>query len=150
MSVYVELTLASIVDREATEYAGSVSIAERPGAARVATLVAAFVGVSSVVFLLAKLHLARPSLPAADLGGKVALGDFYRGQTIFSQSCASCHGTDGVGGPVGPRLVGLPLSLVAAKAQIDNGGTTMPAGLVSGRKEADVLAFLATVLAKSH
>jgi mono/diheme cytochrome c family protein len=101
--------------------------------------------VSGVVFALAKLHLARPGLPTA-AAGSVQLGDFYRGQTAFSQKCAACHGTDGKGGPVGPKLQGLKLSLGVAKAQIDNGGATMPAKLVAGAQERDVLAFLATVL----
>jgi len=39
------------------------------------------------------------------------------------------------------------LSLAAAKAQIDNGGSGMPASLARGGQERDVLAYLATVLA---
>ena len=44
------------------------------------------------VFLLAKLHLARPGLPKAIPGEKIQLGDFYNGQTVFNQSCSPCHG----------------------------------------------------------
>ncbi len=108
-----------------------------------------FLAVSGGVFALAKLHLARPGLPKAVPGQKIALGDFYAGQTDFSQKCASCHGVDGKTGGIGPKLVGLPISLAVAKAQIDTGGGTMPPALVSGRQEADVLAFLATILGKS-
>jgi len=71
----------------------------------------------------------------------------YRGETVFSQKCASCHGAGGAGGGIGPKLIGDPLSLAAAKAQIDNGGSVMPASLVRGGQERDVLAYLATVLA---
>ena len=112
------------------------------------TLGIVFVAVSATVFALAKLHLARPGLPKAAAGTKVALGDFYRGQTAFSQKCAACHGVDGKGGGIGPKLDGLPLALAVAKAQIDNGGGAMPGGLVTGQQERDVLAFLATILAR--
>src|SRR5204863_9776169 len=94
-----------------------------------------FVAFSGAAFALAKLHLAKPSLSAA---GPVRLGDPYRGQTVFAQSCASCHGQDGKGGGVGPRLAGSGISLAAAKAQVDNGGGAMPAGIVHGRQEEDV------------
>jgi mono/diheme cytochrome c family protein len=96
-------------------------------------------------FALSKLHLAKPGLPKTS--GKVQLGDSYRGETIFSQTCASCHGEGGKGGGIGPKLAGAPITLAAAKAQIDGGGGTMPAGLVKGQQEKDVLAYLAGILA---
>ena len=104
-----------------------------------------FLGVSAVVFTLAELTLAEPSLPRAGLG-TVDLGNAYRGQVVYSQTCAGCHGASAEGG-VGPRLANSPISLAAARAQIDGGGGTMPANLVTGRREADVLAYLATILA---
>ena len=104
-----------------------------------------FVVVSGVVFTLAKLHPARPEVSAA-AAGSVKTGDQYRGETVFTSDCAGCHGEGGKGGSVGPTLAGAPITLVAAKAQIDNGGGTMPAGLVSGQDEEDVLAYLATIL----
>jgi mono/diheme cytochrome c family protein len=102
-----------------------------------------FAGVSAAVFTLAELHPAKPGTPAA---GPVKLGDAARGETIFSQNCASCHGAGGRGGNIGPKLVGSSLSLARAKAEIDNGGGAMPGNLVSGRDEDDVLAYLATIL----
>ena len=106
-----------------------------------------FVGVSAGVFLLARLALAEPSAPKAL--GEVVLGDQYRGQIVYSQSCAGCHGATGEGG-VGPRLAGNPISLAAARAQIVSGGGTMPAQLVDGQKLDDVLAYLATILASGE
>ncbi|HEX9416825.1 MAG TPA: c-type cytochrome [Gaiellaceae bacterium] len=104
-----------------------------------------FAAFSGAAFALAKLHFAKPGVPHAN--GPVALGDSYRGETLFSQNCASCHGKGGSGG-IGPRLIGLPITLSAAKAQIDVGsGGSMPAGLVKGQQEKDVLAYLATILA---
>lgn len=103
-----------------------------------------FLGVSAVVFALSKLALAEPA-GLKVTPGSVKLGDAYRGQIVYSQTCAGCHGASGEGG-VGPRLDGNPISVAAAKAQIENGGGTMPPGLVSGRKEEDVLAYLTTLL----
>ena len=104
-----------------------------------------FIGVSATAFTLAKLSLAEPGAPRAT-AGTVALGDPYRGEVVYQQSCAACHGASGEGG-VGPKLEGNPISLAAAQAQIENGGGTMPPQLVSGRQQADVLAYLATILA---
>lgn len=102
-----------------------------------------FLAVSAGTFALAKLHLAKPEAPAS---ASVALGDAYRGETVYATSCAGCHGAAAEGG-VGPALEGASISLGAAKARIDNGGGAMPGGLVTGRQEEDVLAYLATLLA---
>jgi mono/diheme cytochrome c family protein len=106
-----------------------------------------FLGVSGTVFALAKLHLARPGLPKTS--SAIKLGDFYRGETVFSQHCAACHGQGGVGGSIGKKLVGDPISLQTALTQIDGGGSVMPAGLVKDKDERDVLAYLATILGKA-
>jgi mono/diheme cytochrome c family protein len=102
-----------------------------------------FVAVSAGVFTLAKLH---PAKPEAAKAGAVRLGDAARGKTVYSANCASCHGAAAEGG-VGPKLAGAPISVADAKAQIDNGGGAMPAKLVSGADEEDVLAYLSTILA---
>jgi len=96
------------------------------------------------VFALAMLHLAKPGAAT----GTVELGDAVRGKTIFRQVCAPCHGTNAEG-RIGPRLAGTLLTPAAAKTQIDNGGGIMPARLVSGRAEEDVLAYLDTITASS-
>jgi len=103
-----------------------------------------FVVVSATVFTLAKLHLAKPGLARSS---SIRLGDSYRGETVFSTTCAGCHGQAGKGGGVGPKLAGANITLAAAKAQIDNGGGVMPAKLVTGGREEDVLAYLSTILA---
>jgi cytochrome c551 len=79
-------------------------------------------------------------------GGSKSKGDAARGAELFADRCASCHGEKGAGG-VAPKLAGEPLNLVVAKARIDGGGTGMPAGIVTGQDERDVLAYLATVVA---
>ena len=106
-----------------------------------------FVVFSGTAFTLAALHPSKPSVPKTS--GNVKLGDSYRGETIFSTTCAGCHGQGGKGGGIGPKLAGADISLAAAKAQIDNGGGSMPAGLVKGQQEADVLAYLSTIFKDS-
>jgi mono/diheme cytochrome c family protein len=96
-------------------------------------------------FALAKLHPAKPGLPKAS-GAPVELGDAYRGETVFQQTCAACHGAGGKGGGIGPRLIDNPISLAVAKAVLDSGRGAMPAGLVSGSTQRDVLAYLATII----
>ena len=105
-----------------------------------------FAAFSGGAFALAKLHFAKPGVPKA---GAVTLGDAYRGETLFQQNCSACHGADGKGGGVGPRLIGNPISLAAAQARIEAGGGTMPPSLVNGQDKADVLAYLATIIATS-
>jgi mono/diheme cytochrome c family protein len=108
-----------------------------------------FLAFAGTAFALAKWHPASPS--AAPITGTVSAstGDATAGAAAFQQSCATCHGAGGKGGGVGPRLAGASITLAAAKAQIDAGGGVMPAGLVKGQTETDVLAYLATILAKS-
>jgi mono/diheme cytochrome c family protein len=103
-----------------------------------------FAVVSAGVFTLAKLHLAKPSAPAS--AASVKLGDQYRGETVFVSKCAGCHGMGGEGGGIGPKLAGASIPITLAKAQIDSGGGSMPGGLVTGKDEEDVLAYLATIL----
>ena len=149
MSVYFEATLArksTVVTRDPKGYDDRVSTPE-PGwpLRRIVVLpLVLFAVVSTSVFTLAKLHLAKP---AAGVAGPVTLGNAQRGQLTFTEKCAGCHGTKAEGG-IGPALAGAHITVDAAKAQIDNGGGTMPAGLVTGRREDDVLAYLATIFTK--
>jgi mono/diheme cytochrome c family protein len=133
-----------MVVRDATEYDRRVSSS---GLRLPLTALLLFAVVSAAVFTLAKLHLARPSVHVG-ANEQVKLGDFYNGQTVFFQKCGACHGQNAQGTKIAPKLEGLQISLAVAKAQIDAGGGVMPAGLVSGRAESDVLAYLATILAR--
>jgi len=105
-----------------------------------------FLLLSGAVFTLGQLHLAKPGLPSAAAGTKIAIGDSYRGSVAFDQTCGSCHGAGGKGGAIGPRLIGDRISLAAVKQQIDAGGGAMPPGLVKGAAERDILAFMATII----
>jgi len=106
-----------------------------------------FLSVSAIAFTLAQLSLAKPGVPRV-AAGNVRLGDQYRGQTVYTQTCAGCHGASGQGG-VGPRLVGDTITLAAAKAQIVSPRGTMPPNLVTGRKLDDVLAYLSQLFEES-
>lgn len=107
-------------------------------------LFAAMVGVT---VLLAVLHLAQPGVPKAVAGSAIELGDAYRGETVFGQTCAGCHGELGKGGGIGPRLNGSPIALALVKLRIEAGKGVMPAGLLSGGAEKDVLAYVASIIA---
>lgn len=106
-----------------------------------------FAGMVGATLLLAVLHLAQPGVPKAVAGSAIELGDAYRGETVFGQTCAGCHGELGKGGGVGPRLNGSPIPLALVKARIEGGKGVMPAGLVSGGAEKDVLAYVASIIA---
>jgi mono/diheme cytochrome c family protein len=108
---------------------------------------ALFAAVSATAFALAEAHVLKPGAPKA-AAGTVQVGDQYRGETVFQQKCAGCHGTGGKGGSIGPPLAGASLTVAAVKAQIDAGGGSMPAGLVSGGAEQDVLAYVASIVAQ--
>jgi mono/diheme cytochrome c family protein len=105
-----------------------------------------FVVVSATAFTLAKLHPAKPEVAAAS--GPVQVGDAVAGKVTFEKTCAGCHGTGGKGGGIGPKLIGLDITLAQAKAQIDAGGGAMPPKLVTGTDEENVLAYLGTILGK--
>ena len=108
---------------------------------------ALFATVTVATFVLATLHVFKPSAPKAAVGSGVKLGDLYRGETVYMQNCASCHGADG-GGGVGPALVARGIPVARIKSQIDAGGGVMPAQLVSGQAEEDVIAYVASLTAK--
>jgi cytochrome c550 len=102
-----------------------------------------FAVVSGTVFVLAQLH------PAKDDGGGGAApagqGVADRGEQLFVESCARCHGEGGTGGGIGPTLTGSGVSLQEARSAIENGRGVMPAGLVEGQDLEDVLAYLDTI-----
>lgn len=93
-------------------------------------------------FALAKAEVFAPSAPA---GGTATAGDVRRGETVFERECASCHGSGGAGGGVGPRLVGTGIDAETATAAVQQGRGVMPAGLVSGSDEADVVAYVVSI-----
>jgi mono/diheme cytochrome c family protein len=102
------------------------------------------VGVTAGVFLLAELHLAKDEGASAPSGAVVA-GDAARGETLFAENCASCHGEAGAGGGVGPTLAGSGVATEDAQATIEDGSGIMPGDLVSGQDLSDVLAYIETI-----
>jgi cytochrome c551 len=102
------------------------------------------VGVTAGVYLLAELHLAKDDVASAP-SGAVVEGDAARGETLFAENCAGCHGEAGAGGGVGPTLAGSGVAREDAQATIENGSGIMPADLVSGQDLSDVLAYLETI-----
>jgi mono/diheme cytochrome c family protein len=97
--------------------------------------------VAATTFGLAKWHPFTPSVPAA----AAARGaDVYRGETVFQQTCAGCHGAD-ASGDVGPRLAGAGLTVGEVTAVVAAGRGVMPAGLVQGQAAVDVAAYVASL-----
>jgi mono/diheme cytochrome c family protein len=93
-------------------------------------------------FALAKAQIFAPSAPA---GGSVATGDSARGASVFASECAGCHGDAGSGGGVGPTLAGAGLDAETVTGAVEQGRGVMPAGLVSGQDEADVVAYVVSI-----
>jgi mono/diheme cytochrome c family protein len=100
--------------------------------------------VSGLTFGLAQLHPAKPEASAA---ASVESGDPVRGEALYAEHCAGCHGEAGRNATVGPDLAGNPISLEDAQTQIETGSGVMPANLVEGQELEDVLAYLETILA---
>lgn len=95
--------------------------------------------VIAATFLLAQARVFAPSAPATAGGG-----DVYRGETIFQRECAGCHGPDAKGG-IGPRLFEAGLDEADVAAAIEQGRGVMPAGIVRGSEQADVVAFVVSI-----
>jgi mono/diheme cytochrome c family protein len=104
-----------------------------------------FALVSACVFALAKWHPAKRGTQVQTIVS--VLRDPARGEQLFAENCATCHGEGGSGGGVGPRLIGNDVSIAAARSTIESGSGVMPAGLVTGQDLEDVLAYLETILA---
>jgi mono/diheme cytochrome c family protein len=92
------------------------------------------------VFVLAKARVFEPSAVTA-----AGPGDSYAGQLVFESKCAGCHGTGGKGGNPGPRLIHSGLSAADVTARVEQGSGVMPAGLVSGKDEANVVAYVVSI-----
>ena len=93
-------------------------------------------------FALAQGQIFAPSAPAGNAAG---VGDVYRGETIFQRECAGCHGEGGKGGGVGPVLVEAGLDSTEVSAAVQQGRGVMPAGIVSGQEQADVVAYVVSI-----
>jgi cytochrome c551 len=107
-----------------------------------ALLVALFAVVSLAVYGIARWVPFEPEAPALAEGPG---GDAARGEGVFAQACAGCHGAGGQGGGAGPRLAGTGLSAAEVATVVAAGRGVMPAGLVEGADAADVAAYVAEI-----
>ncbi len=99
--------------------------------------------IAVAVFALAEAQIFAPSASPAPTASS---GDVQHGKAVFAATCAGCHGMGGVGG-VGPRLVGTGLTAAEVSDRVERGAGVMPAGLVSGQDEADVVAYVVSISA---
>jgi mono/diheme cytochrome c family protein len=95
-------------------------------------------------FAFAKAQVFEPSTTAA------GAGDVARGEAIFAENCSGCHGDGGTGGGVGPMLVGAGLDADTVASAVQQGRGVMPAGIVSGQEQADVVAYVVSISGPSQ
>lgn len=76
-------------------------------------------------------------------------GDAARGKGLFMQDmCWTCHGTEGHGGPYGPRLAPKPMPLEGLVSQVRHPRASMPpydATFASDQDLADIHAYLGSI-----
>jgi mono/diheme cytochrome c family protein len=99
------------------------------------------VAVSAAIFGLGK---SAPFKPSADVSTATG-GNVGNGATLFAANCAGCHGPEGAGGGIGPKLAGVPRDGAGIAAVIAAGQGAMPAGLVNGTDAADVVAYVVSI-----
>jgi mono/diheme cytochrome c family protein len=102
--------------------------------------------VAVATYALAQTQVFAPSVPT----GAAAAGDFYSGETVFQRECAGCHGDGGKGGGIGPALFETGLDATEVVAAVQQGRGVMPAGIVSGQEQADVVAYVVAVSSPSE
>src|SRR5258706_4504225 len=100
--------------------------------------------------LLVPLVACAQTRPAWD--GLFTAAQAQRGQTVYRESCARCHGQDLSGGENSPALTGgaflAPWAGKSALALLDRTRRTMPTdnpGGLSARQYADTLAYVLSV-----
>ena len=93
------------------------------------------------VFVLAKARIFEPTATGQTAGA----GDARAGQLVFESTCAGCHGSGGEGGTPGQRLIGSGLTASEVVLRVEQGSGVMPAGLVSGEDEANVVAYVVSI-----
>jgi mono/diheme cytochrome c family protein len=91
------------------------------------------------VFLLSQWPIFEPSSE-----GPVLLGGAERGAVLFGEECAGCHGRNGTGG-TGPALADSGLDEDEIALAIEQGGGIMPAGIVTGQNQEDVVAYVVSI-----
>jgi ubiquinol-cytochrome c reductase cytochrome c subunit len=86
---------------------------------------------------------------AAASAAAFAQGDTARGKALFTREmCWTCHGTEGEGGPYGPRLAPGAMALEGLVTQVRHPRSSMPAyapKFVSDQDLADIHAYLASI-----
>lgn len=80
--------------------------------------------------------------------GTKRAGDLKNGESVFAANCSVCHGADGTGAQGGPPLTN-STNLDAVLAQVENGGSGMPAfgDQLSADEILDVSAYVTNAIA---
>ena len=80
--------------------------------------------------------------PATTAEVPLSAGTAAAGKVVFAATCSGCHAGLGTRAAFGPQLSGQGLTPAFIKTTLENGRGQMPAGLVSGQKLADVVAYV--------
>jgi mono/diheme cytochrome c family protein len=104
-------------------------------------------GIASLLFVQALILISAQGKTTLD--GVYTAAQAARGQKIYADSCASCHGDDLSGGGQAPALAGKDFNVdwndLAMSDLFDRTHGTMPAdkpGTLTPAQTADVIAFL--------
>jgi cytochrome c oxidase cbb3-type subunit 3 len=94
--------------------------------------------------------VAQPGTDETTYAGRAYAGDPARGQLVFDTNCATCHGTGGRSGGVGPSLIdeNERQDLQRTIVWIENPDPPMPRlypSPLSEREVEDVAAFVQTI-----
>jgi mono/diheme cytochrome c family protein len=88
------------------------------------------------VFLLAQWPVFEP-----ETSEPVLIEGAARGAVLFGEQCAGCHGRGGTGG-TGPALADSGIDESKVVAAIEQGPGIMPAGIVTGQNQQDVVDYV--------
>ena len=95
--------------------------------------------VAVAVFLLAQWPIFEPSSESGTL-----LEGAARGEVLFAEKCAGCHGQNGTGG-TGPVLADSGIDEDEIRLAIEQGGGVMPAGIYTGQNQEDVVDYVEAI-----
>jgi mono/diheme cytochrome c family protein len=100
--------------------------------------------VGAVVVVAAFLLAQWPIFEPSGSDEPAPRGSAERGEVLFAENCAGCHGRGGTGG-AGPVLVDSGLDAEEIASTIETGRGIMPAGIVSGQEQVDVVAYVESI-----
>ena len=100
--------------------------------------------VAGAIVVVAVLLLAQWPIFEPSSESPVLLEGAARGAVLFGEQCAGCHGRGGTGG-TGPILADSGVDEDEVVAAIEQGPGIMPAGIVTGQNQEDVVEYILSI-----